>query len=157
MMSIYNFTVTLEDGTSYSLDKYKNQPMIIVNTATKCGLAPQFEQLEELYERYQSQGLIILGFPSNQFKQEVTSASDAVQACRNTYGVTFPMHQIIDINGPKADPLFDYLKKQAPGTLSNAIKWNFTKFLIDKEGNVVERFAPQTTPMKMTSAIEAVL
>lgn len=157
MMSIYNFMVTLEDGTSYSLDKYKNQPMIIVNTATKCGLAPQFEQLEELYERYQSQGLIILGFPSNQFKQEVTSASDAAQACRNTYGVTFPMHQIIDINGPKADPLFDYLKKQAPGTLSNAIKWNFTKFLIDKEGNVVERFAPQTTPMKMTSAIEAVL
>lgn len=79
MMSIYNFTVTLEDGTSYSLDKYKNQPMIIVNTATKCGLAPQFEQLEELYERYQSQGLIILGFPSNQFKQEVASASDAAK------------------------------------------------------------------------------
>lgn len=125
MMSIYNFTVTLEDGTSYSLDKYKNQPMIIVNTATKCGLAPQFEQLEELYERYQSQGLIILGFPSNQFKQEVASASDAAQACRNTYGVTFPMHQIIDINGPKADPLFDYLKKTSPRHIIKCYQMEF--------------------------------
>ena len=156
-MNIYDFTVTLENGTTYSLDKYKGHPIIIVNTATKCGLAPQFEQLEELYERYQSQGLVILGFPSNQFKQEVATASDAAQACRTTYGVTFPMHQIIDVNGSNADPLFEYLKKQAPGTLSNAIKWNFTKFLVDKYGNVVERFAPKTTPIKMIDSIEAVL
>ncbi|EOH88927.1 glutathione peroxidase [Enterococcus villorum] len=156
-MNIYDFTVTLENGTTYSLDKYKGHPMIIVNTATKCGLAPQFEQLEELYERYQSQGLVILGFPSNQFKQEVATASDAAQVCRTTYGVTFPMHQIIDVNGSNADPLFEYLKKQAPGTLSNAIKWNFTKFLVDKDGNVVERFAPKTIPIKMIDSIEAVL
>ncbi|MBF8807403.1 MAG: glutathione peroxidase [Enterococcus lacertideformus] len=156
-MSIYDYKATLENGTNYSLDKYKGQPIIIVNTATKCGLAPQFEQLEELYERYQSQGLVILGFPSNQFKQEVTTASDAAQACRSTYGVTFPMHQIINVNGEQTDPIFDYLKNQAPGTLSNAIKWNFTKFLIDKNGHVVERFAPQTTPIKMIDAIESVL
>ncbi|STP28503.1 glutathione peroxidase [Enterococcus durans] len=156
-MSIYDFTATLENGTSYSLDKYKGHPMIIVNTATKCGLAPQFKQLEELYEQYQSKGLIILGFPSNQFKQEVDGASDAAEACRTTYGVTFPMHQLTEVNGSHTDPLFAYLKENASGTLTNAIKWNFTKFLVDKNGEVVERFSPQTSPTKMVDAIEAVL
>lgn len=156
-MDIYDFNVTLEDGTTYSLDKYKGHPMIIVNTATKCGLAPQFEQLEELYQTYQEKGLVVLGFPSNQFKQEVASANDAAEACRTTYGVTFPMHQLTVINGGDADPLFDYLKEQAPGTLISAIKWNFTKFLIDKDGQVIERFAPKTSPLKMKEAIEAIL
>ncbi len=156
-MSVYDFTVTLENGTTYSLDKYKGQPMIIVNTATKCGLAPQFKQLEELYEQYQSKGLIILGFPSNQFKQEVADASDAAEVCRTTYGVTFPMHQLTEVNGANTEPLFAYLKTHASGTLTNAIKWNFTKFLVDKNGEVVERFSPQTTPSKMVDAIEAVL
>ena len=96
-MSIYNFEVALEDGTVYSLEKYAGKPIIIVNTATKCGLAPQFEQLEELYQAYQSQGLVILGFPSNQFKQELASATEAAEACKATYGVTFPMHQLIDV------------------------------------------------------------
>ena len=156
-MSIYDFTATLENGTSYSLDKYKGHPMIIVNTATKCGLAPQFKQLEKLYEQYQSKGFIILGFPSNQFKQEVYDASDAAEACRTTYGVTFPMHQLTEVNGSHTDPLFADLKEHASGTLTNAIKWNFTKFLVDKNGEVVERFSPQTSPTKMVDAIEAVL
>lgn len=156
-MSIYNFEVALEDGTVYSLEKYVGKPIIIVNTATKCGLAPQFEQLEELYQAYQSQGLVILGFPSNQFKQELASATEAAEACKATYGVTFPMHQLIDVNGENTDPLFTYLKNEAPGTVTKAIKWNFTKFLIDRNGKVIERFAPQTSPLKMTTAIESVL
>lgn len=156
-MSIYNFEVALEDSTVYSLEKYAGKPIIIVNTATKCGLAPQFEQLEELYQAYQSQGLVILGFPSNQFKQELASATEAAEACKATYGVTFPMHQLIDVNGENTDPLFTYLKNEAPGTVTKAIKWNFTKFLIDRNGKVIERFAPQTSPLKMTTAIESVL
>ncbi|MGJ7833149.1 glutathione peroxidase [Enterococcus faecium] len=156
-MSIYNFETTLEDGTVYSLKKYVGKPIIIVNTATKCGLAPQFKQLEELYQAYQTQGLVILGFPSNQFKQELDSATEAAEACKTTYGVTFPMHQLIDVNGENTDPLFTYLKNEAPGTVTKAIKWNFTKFLIDRNGKVIERFAPQTSPLKMTAAIESVL
>ena len=139
------------------MEKYAGKPIIIVNTATKCGLAPQFEQLEELYQAYQSQGLVILGFPSNQFKQELASATEAAEACKATYGVTFPMHQLIDVNGENTDPLFTYLKNEAPGTVTKAIKWNFTKFLIDRNGKVIERFAPQTSPLKMTTAIESVL
>ena len=156
-MSIYNFEVDLEEGTVYSLEKYAGKPIIIVNTATKCGLAPQFEQLEKLYQTYQSQDLVILGFPSNQFKQELASATEAAEACKATYGVTFPMHQLIDVNGENTDPLFTYLKNEAPGTVTKAIKWNFTKFLIDRNGIVIERFAPQTSPLKMTTAIESVL
>lgn len=156
-MTIYDFNATLEDGTVYSLNKYAGHPIIIVNTATKCGLAPQFEQLEALYQKYQTKGLIILGFPSNQFKQEVDSAHDAAEACRATYGVTFPMHQLVDVNGANTDPLFAYLKEKAPGTMTNAVKWNFTKFLIDKNGQVIERFAPKTSPLKMTEAIESII
>ncbi|WP_241689224.1 glutathione peroxidase, partial [Enterococcus faecium] len=115
------------------------------------------KQLEELYQAYQTQGLVILGFPSNQFKQELDSATEAAEACKTTYGVTFPMHQLIDVNGENTDPLFTYLKNEAPGTVTKAIKWNFTKFLIDRNGKVIERFAPQTSPLKMTAAIESVL
>lgn len=156
-MTIYVYNAVLEDGTSYSLEKYRGKPVIIVNTATKCGLAPQFEELEELYKKYQAQGLVILGFPSNQFKQEVSSAEEAAEACRTTYGVTFPMHQIIKVNGDEEDPLFTYLKENTSGTLNKKIKWNFTKFLINKDGEVIERFAPQTSPMKMEESIKEIL
>lgn len=156
-MTIYDYNAVLEDGTSYSLEKYRGKPVIIVNTATKCGLAPQFEELEELYKKYQAQGLVVLGFPSNQFKQEVSSAEEAAEACRTTYGVTFPMHQIIKVNGEEEDPLFTYLKENTSGTLNQKIKWNFTKFLINKDGEVIERFAPQTSPMKMEESINNVL
>ncbi|KAF1300520.1 glutathione peroxidase [Enterococcus sp. JM9B] len=156
-MTVYDYQATTEDGKKYSLDQYKGKVLVIVNTATKCGLAPQFEELEQLYKTYQEQGFVILGFPSNQFKQEVSSSKEAAESCRRTYGVTFPMHEIAEVNGENALPLFKYLEEQAPGTLGKALKWNFTKFLIDREGNVVQRFAPQTNPQKMTEEIEELL
>lgn len=156
-MSVYDYTVTREDGTSYPLSQYQGQPLIIVNTATKCGFAPQFEQLEALYKKYQGQGLMVLGFPSDQFHQELEDGAAAAQACRTTWGVTFPMHQMIKVNGEDADPLFEYLKAEAPGALGNAIKWNFTKFLVNDDGKVVARYAPKTTPEKMVPDIEKLL
>ncbi|MCM0598164.1 glutathione peroxidase [Periweissella fabalis] len=149
MTSVYDFNVTDEQGNTYQLNRYQGRPMIIVNTATKCGLAPQFKELETLYQKYANQGLIILGFPSNQFKQEESTTAAAAEACKMTYGVTFPMHEIINVNGTEASPLFKYLKKAQPGTLGSAIKWNFTKFLVNKDGAVIKRYAPQTEPNKI--------
>ncbi len=148
-MSIYDYTVTTESGESYSMSKYRGHPLIIVNTATKCGFAPQFEQLQQLYEQHQDEGLIVLGFPSNQFHQEVADSGEAAEACRVTYGVSFPMHSICDVNGPDALPLFTFLKSQATGALGDNIKWNFTKFLVTADGTVVKRYAPKTNPLKM--------
>lgn len=149
MQSIYDFEVTNEHGEQYPLSRYAGQPLIIVNTATKCGLAPQFAELEALYQKYQDEGLVILGFPSNQFKQEESTTEAAAEACRMTYGVTFPMHSLINVNGDSADPLFKFLKQAQPGTLGSAIKWNFTKFLVDPDGAVIKRYAPQTEPSKI--------
>ncbi|WP_461213475.1 glutathione peroxidase [Lacticaseibacillus sp. GG6-2] len=154
---LYDFKATLENGETYSLDQYRGKALVIVNTATKCGFSPQFKQLEELYQKYQDQGLVVLGFPSNQFKQELASGSEAAEACRMTYGVTFPMHTMTVVNGDNADPLFKYLKHEAPGALGESIKWNFCKFLVDRDGQVVERFAPKTNPEKMIPAIEQAL
>lgn len=156
-MDIYNIEVTLENGKKYTLDKYKGKTMLIVNTATKCGLATQFETLQELYEKYQDHDFIILGFPSNQFKQEVDSADEAAAACRSEYGVTFPMHEIVTVNGNKAHPLFNLLTEETKGIFGKAIKWNFTKFLVDKNGNVITRFAPTTTPLSFESEIQTIL
>lgn len=156
-MTVYDYQVTRENGDAYSMADYAGHPLVIVNTATKCGFAPEFKQLEQLYEQYKDQGLVVLGFPSNQFHQELADGSAAAQACQMTYGVSFPMHALHDVNGAEALPLFEYLKQQAPGTLGNAIKWNFTKFLVDREGNVVKRFAPKTNPLKMTADIERLL
>lgn len=156
-MSIYQFNATLETGETYSLKQYKGKVIVIVNTATKCGLAPQFKELEAIYQTYKDQGLVILGFPSNQFHQEPDSGEKAAEACRMTYGVTFPMHTLTVINGKEADPLFLYLEEQAPGLLTNDIKWNFTKFLINRDGEVVERFAPKTSPKEMIDPIEKAL
>jgi glutathione peroxidase len=148
-MSIYDYTVTTESGDTYSMSKYRGHPLIIVNTATKCGFAPQFEQLEQLYEQHKDEGLIVLGFPSDQFHQELDDSGKAAEACRMTYGVSFPMHAICEVNGARALPLFDYLKAQAKGTLGDNIKWNFTKFLVTADGEVVKRYAPKTNPLKM--------
>lgn len=156
-MNIYDIEVTLEDGEVYTLDKYKGKTLLIVNTATKCGLAPQFEELEKLYEEYKDRDFVVLGFPSNQFKQEVDSAEEAAEACRSTYGVTFPMHEIIAVNGEEAHPLFHLLTKETKGIIGGTIKWNFTKFLVDKKGKVVNRFAPTTMPFSFREEIEAVL
>ncbi|MDN6899614.1 glutathione peroxidase [Oenococcus sicerae] len=156
-MSIYDYEVTLENGESYKLDKYKGQVAVIVNTATKCGFAPQFEELEAIYKQFKDSGLIVLGFPSNQFKQEVDSSHAAAEACRMTYGVTFPMHEIKDVNGKDQLPLFGYLKDNAPGVVGNSIKWNFTKFLVNQNGEVIKRYAPKTDPKTMIPDIEELL
>ena len=128
--------------------------MLIVNTATKCGLVGQFEELEELYQKYADRNFVVLGFPSNQFKQEVGTADQASQACRLTYGVTFPMHEIVKVNGDDAHPLFKLVAEETKGILGKSVKWNFTKFLVDKDGNVVKRFAPTDKPSKFEKEIE---
>lgn len=156
-MTIYDLSATLENGETYQLDRYKGKTLLIVNTATKCGLAPQFDELQNLYDKYKAEDFVILGFPSNQFKQEVATAEDAAEACRMTYGVSFPMHEIVKINGKDAHPLFKLLTDESKGILGSAIKWNFTKFLVDKDGHVVERFGPTESPLTFEDKIEAYL
>ncbi len=156
-MTIYDISVTMENGEAYQLDRYKGKTLLIVNTATKCGLAPQFDELQKLYDKYKAEDFVILGFPSNQFKQEVATAEDAAEACRMTYGVSFPMHEIVKINGKDAHPLFKMLTDETKGVLGSAIKWNFTKFLVDKKGQVVERFGPTESPLAFEDKIEASL
>ncbi len=138
---------------------YKGQVLLVVNTASKCGFTPQFAGLENLYKKYKDKGLTILGFPCNQFgKQDPGSNGEIQEFCQLNYGVSFPMHAKVDVNGNDTHPLFQHLKTAAPGLLgSTKIKWNFTKFLIDREGNVVERFAPATAPEKIEAKIQAML
>ena len=150
MKKVYDFTVKMPNGEKKSLQEYEGKPLIIVNTASKCGLTPQFKGLQELYDTYKDQGLVILGFPCDQFNnQEFDNINETTQFCQKNYGVTFPIFAKIDVNGDNADPLFVYLKEQKKGTLSKNIKWNFTKFLVDKNGHVVERYAPTTKPEKI--------
>ena len=156
-MNIYDISVTMENGEAYQLDRYKGKTLLIVNTATKCGLAPQFDELQKLYDKYKAEDFVILGFPSNQFKQEVATAEDAAEACRMTYGVSFPMHEIVKINGKDAHPLFKMLTDETKGVLGSAIKWNFTKFLVDKKGQVVECFGPTESPLTFEDKIAAAL
>ncbi|WP_010305495.1 glutathione peroxidase [Kurthia senegalensis] len=156
-MTIYDIDVTLENGESYSLEKYKGHPLVIVNTATKCGLSGQFDELQKLYDTYHEQGLEVLGFPSDQFKQELSNGADAAEACRLSYGVTFPMHELVKLNGSEAHPLFQLLTSETKGVLGSKVKWNFTKFLVDGEGHVVKRFAPTASPTQMKEDIEKLL
>ncbi|QDQ03236.1 glutathione peroxidase [Lysinibacillus fusiformis] len=156
-MSIYDINVKLEDGSQYSLEQYKGKALLIVNTATKCGFTPQFEELEELYKKYQAQGFEVLGFPSDQFKQEVDSATEAAEACRLTYGVTFPMHEIVKVNGKEAHPLFEHLTSHSKGFLGRSVKWNFTKFLVNRNGEVVSRFASTDKPKSFEDEIKKIL
>lgn len=158
MTTFYDFHATLESGEQYSLEKYKGQVVLVVNTATKCGFTPQFDGLEKLYEDYQQRGFVVLGFPSNQFKQEVATGSEAAAACRRDYGVTFPMHELTDVNGDNAEPVFKFMTSSAKGILgSESIKWNFTKFLVDRNGEVVERFASKDKPESLKKSIEKLL
>ncbi|SOC42098.1 glutathione peroxidase [Salinicoccus kekensis] len=157
-MSIYDIEVKKTDGTTYKLEEYKGRPMLIVNTASKCGFAGQFDGLEKLYQDHKEDGLVVLGFPSNQFgNQEPGSAEEAEESCRLNYGVTFPIHEKIYVNGEDAHPLYDYLKSSKKGLFTDNIKWNFTKFLVDKNGEVVERFSPKTKPESIEEDIEKVL
>jgi glutathione peroxidase len=159
MASIYDFSVEDITGKEVTLDKYRGKAMLIVNTASKCGFTPQYKGLEELYEKLHGKGLEILGFPCNQFGgQEPGTDTEIAQFCELNYGVSFPMFAKVDVNGADASPLFKYLKAEAPGMLgSEMVKWNFTKFLVDREGKVVARFAPKDTPEAIAGDIEKVL
>ncbi len=157
-MNTYDFTVLSKWGTEVSLSQYKWKVTIIVNVASKCGLTPQYEGLEKLYETYEKDGLMILGFPCNQFAgQEPGTDEEIVETCKLNYGVTFPIFSKIDVNGDAADPLYKYLKKQKWWLLGSQIKWNFTKFLIWRDGEVVKRYAPTTTPGGMEGDIKMLL
>ncbi|MFD1032298.1 glutathione peroxidase [Metaplanococcus flavidus] len=156
-MSIYEFTAAKPDGSIYPLSEYEGKTMLIVNTATKCGLRDQFDGLENLYKKYEKDGLVVLGFPSDQFGQELDGAEEAEQSCRMNYGVTFQMHDMVKVNGKNAHPLFKYLTDNSKGFLGSSIKWNFTKFLVDKEGNLVARFSPKDKPETFENEIKQVL
>lgn len=157
-MSIYDINVTNSKHETYSLSQFKGKAMLIVNTASECGFTKQFDGLEKVYQQYKEDGFVVLGFPCNQFgNQEPGDGAEAEQNCQLNFGVTFPMHDKIEVNGDNAHPLFKYLKQETNGLLGNGIKWNFTKFLVDKQGNVVNRFAPTKTPESITKDIEKVL
>jgi glutathione peroxidase len=157
-LSIYQFTAQTSAGTDIPLSDYQGKVLVIVNTASKCGFTPQYEGLQKLRDTFQPQNFEVLGFPSNQFMhQEPGSDAEIQEFCQLNYGVTFPVFRKIDVNGAKAHPLFKYLRKKAPGFLMNRIKWNFTKFLINGQGEVVKRYAPATTPEQMQSDIQKLL
>ena len=157
-MSVYDFTVQTARGERKSLADYRGQVLLIVNTATKCGLAPQFKELQQLHEKYREQGLTVLGFPCNQFMdQEPVANNEMQETCEINFGVTFPLLGKIDVNGANADPLYKYLKKEAPGFIGSGIKWNFTKFLVDANGDVAKRYSPSTKPLKFEKHIQQLL
>lgn len=157
--SVYDFSCKTPGGEDRSLADYQGKVLLIVNTASKCGFTPQFAGLEEIYEKYKDQGLEILGFPCNQFgKQDPGSNDEITEFCQLNYGVSFPMFGKIEVNGSSADPLYKHLKSEARGALgTQGIKWNFTKFLVNSEGEVVRRFAPATKPSQIESELKALL
>jgi glutathione peroxidase len=159
MPNIYDFTVRDLQGNNLDLTQYQDKLVIIVNTASQCGLTPQYKLLEDIYRRYRERGVVILGFPCNQFgSQEPGSEEEIKSFCETHYSVTFPMFSKIDVNGENEAELYSYLKVSLPGLLGlKAIKWNFTKFLIDKKGNPVKRFSPKDSPEKMIPLIEELL
>jgi glutathione peroxidase len=156
--SFYSFNATTLHGNEICMDTFTGKTILVVNTASKCGLTPQYDGLEKLYQTYKEKGLVILGFPCNQFgNQEPGDEKSISEGCLINYGVSFPMFSKIDVNGDNAHPIYKYLKKQLPGILGNNIKWNFTKFLIDKNGKPVKRFAPTTKPEKIEGYIKKYL
>ncbi|KQY28125.1 glutathione peroxidase [Caulobacter sp. Root1455] len=158
-MSVYDYSAKTLDGQDASLADYRGRVLLIVNTASKCGFTPQYEGLETLYREYKDKGFAVLAFPCNQFgAQEPGNAEEIANFCSLTYDVTFPVLAKIDVNGPSAHPLYAYLKHEQKGLLgTEAIKWNFTKFLVGRDGEVVERFAPTTKPEDLKLAVEALL
>lgn len=159
MASIYDFEAQQIDGKSVPLAQFRGKPLLIVNTASACGFTPQFGGLEELHKAYGPRGLVVLGFPCNQFGAQDPGSNDEIASfCQLNYGVSFPMMAKIDVNGAEAHPLYRWLTSEAPGMLgSKAIKWNFTKFLVGKDGTVIRRYAPQDAPAKLAKDIEAAL
>jgi glutathione peroxidase len=158
MSTLHDFTASTATGAEQPLSEYAGQVAVVVNTASKCGLTPQFEGLQELYEEYKDRGLVVLGFPCNQFAhQEPGTDAEAREFCQLNYGVRFPMFAKVEVNGSGSHPLFAWLRQETSGVLGDAIKWNFTKFLVGRDGRVIERFAPTTAPGTMRGAIEEAL
>lgn len=155
MTSIYDFTVLNQDNQAVSLSNYRGKVLVVVNTATGCGLTPQYEGLQTLYNRYKDQGLEILDFPCNQFMGQAPGTAEEINTfCTLNYQTTFPRFAKIKVNGKEAEPLYNWLKSQASGPLGKRIEWNFAKFLIDRDGQVVKRFSSKTNPMEMEEAIK---
>jgi glutathione peroxidase len=159
MTTVYDFQAQSIDGQTVSLDQYRDRVLLIVNTASACGFTPQFGGLEKLHDTYAARGLVVLGFPCNQFGHQDPGSNDEIATfCQRNYGVSFPMMAKIDVNGAGAHPLYQWLTAEAPGILgSKAIKWNFTKFLVGRDGRVIKRYAPQDAPEKLTQDIEQAL
>ncbi|BFT74352.1 glutathione peroxidase [Paenibacillus sp. P36] len=158
-MSIYNFNVKTAKGTQKSIGDYRGKVMLIVNTASKCAFTPQFKELQEIYKQYKDEGLEILGFPSNQFGSGEKGNNEEIHSfCEINFGVTFELFNKIDVNGSNADPLYSFLKKEAKGVLgSESIKWNFTKFLVDRDGNVIKRYGSTDKPMAIVEDLKKLL
>ena len=159
MTTVYDVEALSIDGKAVALKKFKGKAMLIVNTASACGFTPQFAGLEKLHEAFGKQGLVVLGFPCNQFGAQDAGTNDEIAGfCQLNYGVTFPMMAKVDVNGAQAHPLYQWLSSEAPGLLgSKSIKWNFTKFLVGKDGQVIKRYAPTDTPESLKKDIEAAL
>lgn len=159
MKTFFDFTVLDNKNSTYSLSQHQGKVVLVVNVASKCGFTPQYTGLETLYKKYIDKGLVILGFPCNQFGAQEPGSNDEIQSfCKLTYDLSFPVLAKVDVNGEKADPVYKFLKEEAPGLLGiELIKWNFTKFLIGKDGKVINRYAPQTEPQSIESDIEAAL
>jgi glutathione peroxidase len=157
--SIYDFSATSIEGNPVELSNYKDQVLLIVNTASQCGFTPQYQGLQSLYKKYIGRGLVVLGFPCNQFGQQEPGSTSEIQSfCETRFGVSFPLFEKVDVNGINAHPLFKYLTKAAPGLLgTEGIKWNFTKFLVDRKGNVVKRYPSMTKPEDLEKEIEGLL
>ena len=155
-MNVFDFQATALDGAPLDLSRYRGKGLLIVNTASECGFTPQFAGLEALYRQFHARGFEVLGFPCNQFRgQEPLDEAGVKAFCERNYGVTFPMFAKIDVNGAAAHPLFQHLKREAPGVLgTQLIKWNFTKFLVNRDGTVVKRYAPRTSPEEIAADIE---
>ncbi|WP_391557397.1 glutathione peroxidase [Robertmurraya sp.] len=158
-MTVYQFEAKKINGQTISLSEYKGDVLLIVNTASNCGFTSQYKELQELYEQYKEKGFTVLGFPCNQFmNQEPGTESDIQSFCEMNFGVTFPLFSKVDVNGKNAHPLFQYLTEEAPGVLGmKAVKWNFTKFLVNRSGEVVERYAPNTNPIEISEDIEKLI
>ncbi|RDU99619.1 glutathione peroxidase [Trinickia dinghuensis] len=159
MSTLYTFSARTLGGEAVNLDRYRGKVLLIVNTASECGFTPQYAGLQQLHERFAARGFEVLGFPCNQFgKQEPGDAAQIGSFCETKFGVTFPMFEKVDVKGPDAHPLYRYLTGEARGLLgTRSIKWNFTKFLVDGQGNVLKRFAPKTKPEEIAARIEALL
>ncbi|WP_099468924.1 glutathione peroxidase [Konateibacter massiliensis] len=157
-MNIFDFDVKNAAGETVSMSDYKGKVVLVVNTATGCGFTPQYEGLQKLYDKYKEQGFVVLDFPCNQFANQAPGTEEEIHSfCQLKYNTTFPLFAKVDVNGENEEPLFQYLKSQQKGIMGSKIKWNFTKFLVDKDGKVVERFAPTTAPEKIEESIKKLI